>query len=167
MYPKSIQPVSHLGRNQTHRRWMSAIGPDNKEEARLIYTRARSKVKTLMRQTKIQFESNIALKSKSDPKVFWSHIRTRLKTKTGVAPLLESITDPTSIKFRDQDKANILQKQFSNVFTLEPEDEVPKLPSRTNVATCEQNITDEMVKEEILKLKSTNLVAQTRFIQLC
>ena len=106
-----------------------------------------------MRQAKMKFESDIDLKSMSDPKVFWSNIRSRLKTKTGVAPLLEDITDPNSIKFGDQDKAKILQKQFSNVFTLEPEDEVPKLPNRTNDATCEINITNEMVNEEISKIK--------------
>ena len=57
-------------KHKTHRRWMSATGPRNKEEARLIYTKARRKVKTLMRQAKIKFESDIALKSKIDPKVF-------------------------------------------------------------------------------------------------
>ena len=47
----------------------------------------------MMRQAKRRFERGIAKKSKSYPKVFWSHISHRLKTKPGVAPLLENPQD--------------------------------------------------------------------------
>ena len=53
-----------------HRRWMSAKGRVDADEARLRYTRIRNKVKTMIRQTKRKFEKDVALKSKSNPKAF-------------------------------------------------------------------------------------------------
>ena len=55
-----------------------------------------------------------------------------MKTKLCVAPLLDHIKDKNSVRFGDQEKANILQKQFSSVFVHEPNGEIPKLNTRTN-----------------------------------
>ena len=109
-----------------HRRWMSAKNRTDGETARLEYTRGRNNVTRLMRKAK----RVICLKSKSNPKSFWWKVRHKLKTKTGVAPLLEDNKDPESAKFEDQDKENILQKQFSSVFTREPDTDIPKLDKR-------------------------------------
>ena len=51
-------------------------------------------------------------------------VRRKLKTRAGIAPLLE---DPDSLRYSDIDKANILQKQFCNVFVSEPAGEIPIL----------------------------------------
>ena len=58
------------------------------------------------------------------PKIFWSHTRRKLKTKCGVAPLLENEEDKNSLKLDDETKANILQNQFSKVYTRETQGEV-------------------------------------------
>ena len=74
----------------------------------------------------------------------------KLKTKTGVAPLLEDNKDPESARFDDQDKANILQKQFPGVFTREPDTDIPKLDKKkTDARICTLFVTNEMVREEI------------------
>ena len=66
-----------------------------------------------MRKSKRKHEIEIALKSNSNPNVFWSHIRRRLKTQTGIAALQENNKDKTSTKFNDDlEKANILQNTF-------------------------------------------------------
>ena len=65
-----------------------------------------------MRQTKRLFEKNICQDVKDRPKSFWWYVRHKLKTKSGVAPLLEDINNRDSMKFEDRDKANILQKQL-------------------------------------------------------
>ena len=86
------------------------------EIARLEYTRARNNVTRFMRKAKREFEKGICLKSKSNPKSFWWYVRHKLKTKTGVALLLEDNKEQESARFEDQDKTNILQKQvFSSV----------------------------------------------------
>ena len=78
------------------------------------YKVARNNVKKLMRQTKRAYEKKIALGSKENPKAFWAHVRQKLKTKPGVAPLLSDNLDPDSTKFNDKEKAEILQNQFSS-----------------------------------------------------
>ena len=53
------------------------------------YTKARNKVKAMIRKSKREFERNIGIQSISNPKIFWPHVRSKLKTKTGVATLLQ------------------------------------------------------------------------------
>ena len=76
----------------------------------------------------------------------------KLKTKAGVVPLLQDEKDETSTKFDDKQKANILQKQFFSNFTKEPNTEVPVLDKKTEVNLPNIIITEEMVRNEILKL---------------
>ena len=84
-----------------------------------------------MRKAKIEFERSIVSKSKDNPKVFWSHIRSKLSTKTGIAPLLEDEKDPSSTRYDNKEKARILQKQFVSVFTREPDRQIPHFSTRT------------------------------------
>ena len=122
----------------SYRRRMSAKSSGDAEAARLTYAKARNKVKTTMRQAKRKFEKGITNNSKTNPKAFWSHIWRKLKTKSGVAPLLQDINDKESTKFEDEMKADILQKQFSSVFTREPKGDTPKLDKRTD--SCIYNL---------------------------
>ena len=78
--------------------------------------------------------------------IFWLHVRSKLKTKTGVAPPLQVGKDETSTKFDDKEKANILQKQSVSVFTKEPNAEVHVLDKKTEVNLPNINITEEMVR---------------------
>ena len=77
----------------------SSISHSDAEKARLDYAKARNKVKTLLRKAKTSFERGIALTSKTNPEIFWSHTREKLKTKPGVAPLLPNPNDKSSLKF--------------------------------------------------------------------
>ena len=148
------KPLQEAIRNKRiqHRHWMTARNHCDANTKRMSYTNARNKVKTMIRQAKRKFEKNIAGMSKQNPKAFWSHIRSKLKTRTGVAPLLENIKDKNSTKFHDEDKANILQNQFSSVFTKEPEGEIPSLGKRTDAFIANLTITEELVRSEIMKL---------------
>ena len=67
---------------------------------------------------------------------------------------MEDNYDPESAIFEDQDKANILQKQFSSVFTREPDTDTPKLDNKkkTGASIYTLFVTNEMVREEILNL---------------
>ena len=74
---------------------MSAVNHDCAEKVGTDYTKARNKgKKSLVRKAKRSFERGIALKSTAaNPKLFWSHIREKLKTKSGVASLLAYTKD--------------------------------------------------------------------------
>lgn len=139
-------------KHASHRRWMSALRRNNAEGAHQDYAKARNKVKRMMRQSKRRFESDIAKKSKSNPKAFWSHVRSRLKTKEGIAPLREDPKIKDSVKFTDKEKADILQNQFASVFTREPDGDIPNIPLRTNGNICNVQVTSEMVKDEITNM---------------
>ena len=117
-----------------HRKWRKSKSGMWNETARGEYTKARNKVKSLMRKAKKRYEKNICSEGKNNPKAFWAHVRQKLKTKSGVAPLLESENDKESTKFDDKEKADILQKQFAGVFTWEPDGDLPEFEKRTTTS---------------------------------
>ena len=121
-------------------------------EQRMKFTKANNKVRRLMRKAKRKFERDIAKKAKSNPKSFWSFIRSRLKTKAGVGPLLADNADKTSTKFDDNDKANILQNQFCSVFTKEPDGTLPHFPKRTDEIVSMLSVSEIMVYNVIKEL---------------
>ena len=123
------------------------------DAAKEQYTMARNKVKTLLRKAKRRFERGIALEAKSNPKGFWSHTRRYLKPKSGVTSLLADPKDKDSMKFDNIDKAAILLKQFSRVFTQDATDRIPGIEKRTEKVVKDLHITEEMVLKE---LKSIN-----------
>ena len=62
-------------------------------------------------------------------------MRSRSKTKSGVAPLLKDVKDKNSAQFDDVEKANILQDQF------------PSLNKRTDASIGNLHITYKIVQE--------------------
>ena len=113
--------------------------------SRQDYTKARNKVKKLICKAKKNYGKDIYSQAKRNPKAFWAHVRQKLKTKSGVAPLLDNSINGLT-KFDDLDKADILQRQFASVFTREPNDEIPVFENRTGVRICNLVVTEEMVK---------------------
>lgn len=138
-----------------HRHWIAKKKRGSADAARLAYTRARNKVSQMMRKATRRFEKTVAHASKVNPKSFWSYVRRRMKTKSGIAPLLEDINDKSSLKFGDDEKAQILQNQFTSVFTKEPPGNVPSLGKVTESLLSNVTITEKMVEDEIKLLKIT------------
>ena len=75
-----------------------------------------------------------------------------MKSKCGVAPLPSNINDKNSLKFDDEEKANILQNQFSSVFTHEPEGDIPRIANRTDSSISGLYVTEEIVLNELTNL---------------
>ena len=71
-----------------------------------------------------------------------------------MAPLLQDEKDETWKRWKndDKEKVNILQKEFINVFTKEPNAKVLVLNKKTEANFPNIIITEEMVRNEILKL---------------
>ena len=92
------------------------------------------------------------MQAKTNPKAFWAYTRQNLKTKCGVAPLLSDVHDENSLKFSDNEKANILQRQFTNVYTREPEEDMPSFDERTDSLLQELHITEEMISKQLNSL---------------
>lgn len=70
-----------------------------------------------------------------------------------MAPLFENNEDKDTLKFNDEEKANILQTQFSNVFVREPKGDVPTLNIRTGCKVADLHVTSDMVRKEINNIK--------------
>ena len=141
-------------KQRSHSAWIKGMKKDTptNENLRVQYARARNKVNTLLRKAKRKLEREIALKAKSNPKAFWTHTRRCLKTKCGIAPLLDDPKNKDSMKFDDTEKASILLKQFSSVFTKEGDEEVPTIATRTTETTPKLQATVEKVLKELLRL---------------
>ena len=148
------QPVRDLIRRKQacHRRWMSSKSKDN-QSSRVEYNKVRNAVKRLIRKAKKSYEKNLSAKSKENPKAVWGYIRQKMKTKTGVAPLLADNNDKDSTTFDDKEKADILQKQFASVFTREPDGNIPTMEARTTNKIGSLKVTPDAVKKLIKKLK--------------
>ena len=129
-----------------HRAWIRSQNEDN---CRATYTKVRNKVKKEIRKAKRKFEKDVATKASISPKSFWSHVRSKLKSKESVAPHFERPDNKLSIKHSDKERANILQKQFSSVFTIEPEGQLPRFDTRTASSIPEVTISAEMVAKKI------------------
>ena len=140
-------------KKKAHRQWITANPGEESDSRKTMYKKATSKVKKLLQKAKRLFEKGIALEAKTNPKKFWLHARSKLNTKTGIAPLLENQTDQTSLRYDDKSKADLLQKQFLSVFTKESADDVPKLATRTISIISELLI---MEKDVLTKLKCLN-----------
>ena len=55
-----------------------------------LYKQARNKVTTEMRRSKYNYENNLASKIKTDSKLFWSYVRSKLRTKTNLNELKQA-----------------------------------------------------------------------------
>ena len=135
-----------------HRKWISSLLFNDENNARLEYTKARNKAKTMLRQAKRRYEKSIALQSKENPKCFWAYTRSKMKSKSGISPLLSDPKDDTSLMFDDQDKANILQDQFLSVFTNECSTNIPLLPSCTSAIVNNIHVTEDNVLKLLKEL---------------
>ena len=79
------------------------------------YIKVKKINKVTIRKSKTEFKRNIVPKSSNNMKMFWSQVRTKVKTKTDVTFLLPEKMDKNSTKFYNKEKVNVLQKQFSGI----------------------------------------------------
>ena len=141
-------------KSRLHRKWARSTCPEERSRNRKIYVTARNRVNRMMTQARRRYERDICSKSKTKPKVFWSHVRGKMKSSSGVSSLLESPDDKSSLRHEDYEKANILQKQFCSVFTIEPEGELPEFPRRTEQSLDDIVVTKDMVQKKLEELDS-------------
>ena len=115
----------------------------------------RNKVNRLVREAEIKFETNIANDAKINPKKLWKYIKSRTKVKSGIASLFNKNTK--KLTSNDQEKAEVLARQFASVMVKEPDGETPKLKPRTLLAAPLSSIviTEEMVSKKLKNLDAS------------
>ena len=71
-------------------------------------------------------EATVASQAKENPKSFWSYVKAKTCSRTGISELKKE--DGTTAK-TDNEKAQVLNNFFQSVFTYEPEGPLPTPPS--------------------------------------
>ena len=80
----------------------------------LEYAKARNQAGAACKNAIKQYEKSKAKKARSNPKAFYAYANSKLKTKEGVADLVDE--DGHTVT-NNEDKVNILNRFFCSVFT--------------------------------------------------
>ena len=86
------------------------------------YTQTRNESTRVNRAAIRVFEKKIADNCKDNPRSFWKYVGTKTKAKSGISALM---TGDGEMLESDKDKAELLNKFFSSVFTREDKQNVP------------------------------------------
>ena len=89
-----------------------------------------NKVKQVVKFAKIEFEKNIALKAKKNPKLLFKYAKKKQKVKGFIRALKNSNGDLIN---DNGEIVNILNEQFQSVFVKESQDFLPDFPERTSI----------------------------------
>ena len=82
----------------------------------LRYSIVRNELRTLTRTLRRDYEKNLTLNIKNNPKALWRYVNSRLKVHPTINNLQQS---DGSIAHTDKDKAELLNRYFTSVFTQE------------------------------------------------
>ncbi|MEW8548552.1 MAG: reverse transcriptase domain-containing protein [Candidatus Thiodiazotropha sp.] len=116
-----------------------------------MYKQSRNRVTTEMRRSKYEYERNLATKIKTDTKLFWSYIRSNLKTKSKLSQLEKHDGTLTN---DSQEKAEVLNQYFASVFEKEGPEALPEFHDRTFTESLDTiNINENLVGKAVDKLK--------------
>ena len=91
------------------------------------YKRSRNEATNAIRTAKFEYEKNICSKVKEEPRLFWSYVKSKCKTRYKVCDLLK---DDGTLTYSGREKAEVLNDFFVSVFTRENLTYIPTLPTR-------------------------------------
>ncbi|KAL8614561.1 hypothetical protein ACOMHN_028972 [Nucella lapillus] len=111
--------------------------------------KARNKASRECRKAKRNLEATVAAEAKNNPKVFWSYVKSKTTTRSGIGDLKKENGSKTT---SDQEKAKLLNNFFHSVFTHEDDGPLPDLPTAEYSTTLEDF---EISEEKVLKLLQT------------
>ena len=122
--------------------------PENKNK----YEEAKKTANEKVKEAKINYEKNIALKMKDDSKIFWKFVQSKTKIKEDIQCIIE---ENGEIHSENKEKAELLNTFFTSVFTNEDSETIPVFPIRTNKKLEEINIDDIEVQKLLERVKET------------
>ena len=117
------------------------------------YCKARNKVKKMTRQVRRNIERDIAKQAKTNPKRFWSYVKSKTKTRQGISQL--QIPNNNTMTENDTEKAEVLLSHFSSVFTKEPVGPIPgPKTQKYDVPLNTMHITEEQILKKLRKIQT-------------
>ena len=146
MKPSTLNLIKR--KRRSHIRYLNTRSQADKR----AYNTIRNEVTATTRRDRLNFERNISREIKNNNKLFWRYVNSQRTSKANIPDLLRP---DGSLATSDDEKAEILNKQFSSVFTDEDTLNVPTfepLPFTSVLSTC--NIQPATVKKKLLKLRT-------------
>ena len=135
-------------KHQLFRRWIETKDGEHYRD----YIKARNKATKSCRKAKKKMEATVAAQARSNPKSFWSFIKTKTQTRSGIADLKK---DDGTRATTDEEKADTLNDFFRSVFTKEEEGDLPEPPHYSYSSQIDDfDITEAEVKKLLLGLKA-------------
>ena len=117
------------------------------------YKSARNQAKAELRKAKYEYEKDLSNKIKTDNKLFWSYVRSKMKTKSSLGELEMPNGDLTS---DSQEKSDFLNNFFVSVFEEEGTENIPDFPDRPfSEPLYSFEITENLLEKAIDKVKET------------
>ena len=141
-----------------HKIWSKMRKKLADDQQKLEYRRFSNQIRALTRKGSALIQKTIAGCAKTNPKAFWKHAQQKLKTRSGIPDLLTQIggnNKSDAFTKTDQEKADTFSKQFSSVFTTEPDsDDMPYFEERIyEEALSTINITEDIVMGKLKNIK--------------
>ena len=88
---------------------------------------------------KQELERKIVASDKQQPRLFWSYVQSKTRTKSGICDLTYFEDNIKLSATTDKRKAEVLASFFSSVFTNEPSsDETPSIPYVETTSICDK-----------------------------
>jgi hypothetical protein len=107
----------------------------------------------MIRTAKQKMEDKLAFENNGNSKPFFAYLKSQLKSKVPVGPLKNSNGEQVADK---KGMADLLNSYFSSVFSDEDENNIPAAPSTTEAVFENVVLTEEKIKEKIMKQKSSS-----------
>lgn len=124
---------------------------DRYREVQQNYRRVNNQIRSETRKAVKNNERDIAKNVKENPKLFWKYVQAKTRTKSRIPELVDQVRGIPAQS--DQEKAEVLAKQFSEVFVREPEGEVPEGIRRDVQPLINFEITEEKIRNALQNLK--------------
>ena len=146
MTPESLAAIK--AKRKAWNKYINCRSPANHD----IYRTKRAQAKVEVKRAQTNFERNLAMNIKTNPKAFWKYVRSKRTVKDSI----DLLQDQDGTKQSDsKEKATILNQYFSSVFTEEDLQDVPILAEPVNLHSSLNDI--DLDRDTIIKLlKSVN-----------
>ena len=115
-----------------------------------LYSKARNELRSLTRSLRKSYEEKIASNIKTNQKVFWKYVNSRLKSKSSINCLQHA---DGSMTHSNTEMANVFNNHFASVYTREDISSVPSFHLDHTVPTLNDvDITPSIVLDRLEKI---------------
>jgi len=135
--------------NTKQKTWLSMSKKERKNRTvREEYNRLCKRSKKTIKKVVLEYERELASRAKHDPKLVYAYFNSKRTTKEAIR-VLEDESGQRVVERKDI--CDVLNRQFSSVFTLEDDDEFPAIQPRSETRLNAETVASVITKEKIVK----------------